>query len=636
MAHMLTKDTMHKASERRPPHPRVNELATVRSTASRHEALRGRLGNRGAETLYRRLAERSNEVETAESVAADRGRVETSAPLQITLSQPGDASEREADRMADVVMSMREPTAEFPITSPSGSGASLQRLCEKCEEEFPKGMAPVSRTAMREERLHRASAQDATPSSSTSLSSGIAALRRGGRPLPADTRAFFVPRFGVSFGDVRVHTGMPAEETAKGINAKAFAIGRDIAFAEGQYAPESYLGKRLLAHELTHVVQQNVGAARVQRTIGDGHDLASPRFKRDPDLEGCYDDEARLTMSGKGKGGMRKIEAGRAVKTVQDALVELGYLAPEEATGRYNQATWDAVRKLKKDKRLGWEDMGDVGPGTMAWLDKEFRPVTPVCPPCPSTSPRPPGCPPCGSTPSTCPLPVLIGTGRTGCGTGTDFTHFDFPKISSGAEAKLALWAAAHNKGLPLRSLVTDLECMLEMDGVLAAFAGLAGHAAFSQFAAGSGTTVVHGPGSTLGAMALGCGSFLATLAKVKHNVETQLASQARAGSLNPCALSVIPPTTHFQPSDKLPLKAVIGGTHGEKLFVTKFSGDIFSTTYSIELRFEICDNFGVDESDLYAPGLLPFWVLQHERSASRYKPFINELDLPVTVSGTF
>ena len=60
------------------------------------------------------------------------------------------------------------------------------------------------------------------------------------------------------------------------------------------------------------------------------------------------------------------------------------------------------------------------------------------------------------------------------------------------------------------------------------------------------------------------------------------------------------------------------------------------SRTYTIGLRFLICDDFGVDESDLYAPGLFAFWVLQHERSATHYAPFINELDLAVTESGTF
>src|SRR6185503_3554264 len=74
-------------------------------------------------------------------------------------------------------------------------------------------------------------------------------------------RAFFEPRFGANFSQVRVHTDTQAARTASSINAKAFTIGRDIAFAAGQYAPHSGEGQRLLAHELTHVVQQSVGVA---------------------------------------------------------------------------------------------------------------------------------------------------------------------------------------------------------------------------------------------------------------------------------------------------------------------------------------------------------------------------------------
>lgn len=52
-------------------------------------------------------------------------------------------------------------------------------------------------------------------------------------------------------------------------------------------------------------------------------------------------------------------------------------------------------------------------------------------------------------------------------------------------------------------------------------------------------------------------------------------------------------------------------------------------------LRFTICDNFGVDESDLYTPGLISFWELQHERTPSAYVPFINEIIVEPTISGT-
>ncbi|WP_436926287.1 eCIS core domain-containing protein [Halosimplex amylolyticum] len=81
-------------------------------------------------------------------------------------------------------------------------------------------------------------------------------LRDGGRPLPESARSFFEPRFGDDFGDVRVHTGPRADELARSVRATAFTVGSDVVFASGQYRPETDDGKRLLAHELTHVVQQ--------------------------------------------------------------------------------------------------------------------------------------------------------------------------------------------------------------------------------------------------------------------------------------------------------------------------------------------------------------------------------------------
>jgi outer membrane protein OmpA-like peptidoglycan-associated protein len=251
----------------------------------------------------------------------------------------------------------------------------------------------------------------------------------------------------------------------------------------------------------------------------------------------------------------------------------------------------------------------------------------------PAPTPVPTPAPAC-SVP--CTTPVLLGTGRTGCGSGTDFTHDDHPSISAGSTAKLGAWAAAHTGGMPFRSMVSDADCMLEMDGVLAATAGSAGTAAFAHFVAGSGSTVTHGPGSTLGALALASPQFLATVATVRADIDTQLATQAASGPLDPCALSVVPPATSWRLSLIPALEAVIGGTHGEKLFADAFTCDAVTRTWSIGLRFLICDNFGVDEHDLYAPGLFPFWVLQHERGASLYAPFINELELPVAVSGTY
>ena len=81
-------------------------------------------------------------------------------------------------------------------------------------------------------------------------------LRSPGQPLDPATRAFFEPRFGHDFSRVRVHTDARAAESARAVNALAYTLGQDIAFGEAQYAPSATEGRRLLAHELTHTVQQ--------------------------------------------------------------------------------------------------------------------------------------------------------------------------------------------------------------------------------------------------------------------------------------------------------------------------------------------------------------------------------------------
>lgn len=81
-------------------------------------------------------------------------------------------------------------------------------------------------------------------------------LHSSGQPLDSAARAFMEPRFGHDFSNVRVHTDARAEESARAVNALAYTVGRDMVFGTGRYAPGTHDGKRLLAHELTHVVQQ--------------------------------------------------------------------------------------------------------------------------------------------------------------------------------------------------------------------------------------------------------------------------------------------------------------------------------------------------------------------------------------------
>jgi len=232
---------------------------------------------------------------------------------------------------------------------------------------------------------------------------------------------------------------------------------------------------------------------------------------------------------------------------------------------------------------------------------------------------------------------VQIGaTEKNGSGSEEDFRHHDFPSISLASHAKLALWASAHSR-FGNRHLVSDPECIAELTGVLGGLAGSAGVAAVTRFVVGTGGTESLGPGSILGTLALRAPAFKATVAAVKHDIEGQLAKQAGSGHLDPLALWVTLPPTFFDFGDGVVLKSVIGGTQGASLIATSFAGNAAAREYKIGLRFEIRDDFGVGESDIYAPGLAAFWVLQHERgTGSIYVPFVNQLELPVVLGGTF
>jgi len=82
-------------------------------------------------------------------------------------------------------------------------------------------------------------------------------LRSPGRPLDSSTRAFMEPRFGRDFSGIKIHTDRKAAQSAMAVNASAYAVGRDLVFGENQYAPHTRAGRQLLAHELTHALQQN-------------------------------------------------------------------------------------------------------------------------------------------------------------------------------------------------------------------------------------------------------------------------------------------------------------------------------------------------------------------------------------------
>ena len=106
-------------------------------------------------------------------------------------------------------------------------------------------------------------------------------LRSPGQPLAAGTRAFMEARFGCDFSKVRIHSDKQAAELAKVINAQAYTVGSNVVFGSGQYLPEAREGKRLIAHELSHVVQQQSIPGIFQRKLSIGSTTGSAELEAD-------------------------------------------------------------------------------------------------------------------------------------------------------------------------------------------------------------------------------------------------------------------------------------------------------------------------------------------------------------------
>ncbi len=172
------------------------------------------------------------------------GKIQTA----LKIGQSNDVYEQEADRVADQVMRMPTPAVQKMCAQCASGGP----LCPKCAEE---------------KKLDIQRKSESLASSDSSVPDNYVSSMGPGQPLDKATRDYFEPRFETDFSHIRIHTGSKAEKSASAINAHAYTLGNSVVFGRGQYQPQTIQGKRLLAHELTHTMQQNgkVGR-RVQRT----------------------------------------------------------------------------------------------------------------------------------------------------------------------------------------------------------------------------------------------------------------------------------------------------------------------------------------------------------------------------------
>ncbi|QZZ18779.1 DUF4157 domain-containing protein [Leptothermofonsia sichuanensis E412] len=180
---------------------------------------------------------------------------------KLKISEPGDAYEQEADRIADEVMRMPEPSVqrqmemeeeeeeeeEEEIVQRQAISGQITPLIQR--QGLPEMEEDEEGMVQRKENHYQPLVQD------SSIVHQV--LNSPGQPLDSETRAFMESRFGQNFSQVKIHTDVKASESAKILNSLAYTVGQNIVFGTAQYAPATQAGKRLIAHELTHVVQQN-------------------------------------------------------------------------------------------------------------------------------------------------------------------------------------------------------------------------------------------------------------------------------------------------------------------------------------------------------------------------------------------
>ena len=205
---------------------------------------------------------------------------------KLAVRAPGDLYEQEADRIADQVM--RTPAPQ------------LQRACA-CGATCPTCQTKPLQT----QRIGSSGAAE-TPAPPIVHD----ALRSSGQPLDPATRAFMEPRFGHDFGQVRVHTDDAAATSSQSIQALAYTAGRDIVFAPNQYSPQTERGRRLLAHELAHVVQQ-----------GEGRQV--DRISRFSDTDHNIIEEAALTLAKLSPEDIKQIHEGNTKRDYSQSPPQL-------------------------------------------------------------------------------------------------------------------------------------------------------------------------------------------------------------------------------------------------------------------------------------------------------------------------
>jgi hypothetical protein len=271
-------------------------------------------------------------------------------PIQakLNIGEPNDKYEKEADDTASKVVQQ--------INSPAHDNSVQKQESMETEDEELQMKSLVQKP----ENIGGGEA-------STNLESSIQSARGGGQSLDAGLQAKMGQAMGADFSGVKVHTDSKSDRLNKSIQAKAFTTGQDVFFRQGAYEPSSQGGQELIAHELTHVVQQNNEIA-----VSNGSDQTIQRklnvkFKKTRWFQGkdqkmlgeeklknlgSYDEAQQLLDMGTSDRVQRIIEAFTTGKSEKDAFKQIAFFLEGKDSG--------LEAEFEKDERVGGESLRDL------------------------------------------------------------------------------------------------------------------------------------------------------------------------------------------------------------------------------------------------------------------------------------
>jgi peptidoglycan hydrolase-like protein with peptidoglycan-binding domain len=289
--------------------------------------------------------------------------------IQMQVEEEEEPVQAQIEEEEEPIQAQTEEEEEMMQMQPAEEEEELQAKQGQAVEEPEDEAFVAGQTEEEEEEVQ------ASPNGQTAVNSYTESKLKNnpgsGNKLDSATRHEMESGFGADFRNVNIHTNSTAEQMSKELGAQAFTHGNDIYFNKGKYNPQSKEGKHLLAHELTHTIQQKgMIPAKLQMTIGDGHDLTAARFSGNADLEAVYDDEQDLRVG----------DSGAAVSLMQQALVDAGFPLPQFGVdGIFGNETRGALMDFQRSSSLSAD--GVLGPNTMSALNALYTGGAPALPP---------------------------------------------------------------------------------------------------------------------------------------------------------------------------------------------------------------------------------------------------------------